>query len=289
MPSYRTRSSTCSTPDRASTERLPQRGSPRWLLRSGGCRTRCCSCSTTLSPQQGQRCWTASTGSPVSPCSSRNSISWPGTAGVVDLLPQVDTLLRQLLSVPTTRHLQALQDAVAQYGARYTARAQVFRLLLYLVALALLGVLLLFFLRLQAQAQALRQRRTFPRPDGDRQRSDHLRRSDLDHGVLECGCNPDVWVRSPEALGMSLLLLLPAPCRTTLTTWLEQGTPRTSSGPPRVAWATQRRQRISAGYLPVDLDDSARHLRDGYAPGSHRPQAPGRADAAARAATDPGQ
>jgi len=53
---------------------------------------------------------------------------------IVALLPQVDTLLRQLLSIPTTRHLQALQAAVVQYDARRTARAQGFRLLLYLVA-----------------------------------------------------------------------------------------------------------------------------------------------------------
>src|SRR5262249_56512711 len=44
---------------------------------------------------------------------------------VVALLPQVDTLLRQLLSIPTTRHLQALHAAVVQYDARRAARAQV--------------------------------------------------------------------------------------------------------------------------------------------------------------------
>ena len=75
---------------------------------------------------------------------------------IVELLPQVDTLVRQLLSVPTTRHLQALQAAVLQYGERREARAQVFRLLLYLVAIALLGSLLLLFTRLQAKARALR-------------------------------------------------------------------------------------------------------------------------------------
>ena len=75
---------------------------------------------------------------------------------VVELLPQVDTLLRQLLSIPITRHLQALHAAVVQYDARRAARAQVFRLLLYLVALALLGALLLLFTRLQAKARALR-------------------------------------------------------------------------------------------------------------------------------------
>ena len=44
---------------------------------------------------------------------------------VVELLPQVDTLLRQLLSVPTTHHLQALYTAVVQYDAHRTARAQI--------------------------------------------------------------------------------------------------------------------------------------------------------------------
>ena len=58
---------------------------------------------------------------------------------VVILLPQVDTLLHQLLSVPTTRHLQALHATVVQYSKRREARAQVFRVLLYLAALAFLG------------------------------------------------------------------------------------------------------------------------------------------------------
>src|SRR5262249_17892986 len=38
---------------------------------------------------------------------------------VVALLPQVDTLLRQLLSVPTTRHLQALHEASAVVPRRH--------------------------------------------------------------------------------------------------------------------------------------------------------------------------
>jgi PAS domain S-box-containing protein len=152
---------------------------------------------------------------------------------VVDLLPQVDTLLRQLLSVPITRHLQALQDAVAQYEARHTARAQVFRLLLYLVALALLGVLLLFFLRLQAQAQALRSSEEHFRALTETA-SEAIISADRTWTMVSWNAAATLMFgyEAPEALGMSLLLLLPAPCRATLTTWLEQGNTPNQLRPP---------------------------------------------------------
>jgi PAS domain S-box-containing protein len=142
---------------------------------------------------------------------------------IVELLPQVDTLVRQLLSVPTTRHLHALHAAALQYGERREARARVFRLLLYLVAIALLGSLLLLFARLQAQAQALRTS------------EEHFRA--ITETASEAIISTDqLWtIRSwnaaatlmfgyeaPEALGTSLFQLLPTCSQTILTERLGQ-------------------------------------------------------------------
>jgi PAS domain S-box-containing protein len=133
---------------------------------------------------------------------------------VVSLLPQVDTLLRQLLSVPTTRHLQALQAAVAQYDARLAARAQVFRLLLYLVALALLGALLLLFTRLQAKAQALRTSEEHFRAITETA-SEAIISADQDWHIVSWNAAATLMFgyEAPEVLGTSLLQLLPASCR----------------------------------------------------------------------------
>lgn len=76
---------------------------------------------------------------------------------IVERLPQVDALLRQIIAAPTATHAAALQAAVLQYGDRVEARAQRFRVLLYLVAVLLLGYLLYQFARLRANAQDLRQ------------------------------------------------------------------------------------------------------------------------------------
>ncbi len=74
---------------------------------------------------------------------------------VVDILPRVDALLRHIHGAPTPTQVRALQDGVWQYAARVEARAQRFRLLLYSVAVALLGYLLYQFLRLRATALQL--------------------------------------------------------------------------------------------------------------------------------------
>lgn len=76
---------------------------------------------------------------------------------IVEMLPQVDTLVRQIVATPLAAHADTLQDAVLQYGDRVEARAQRFRVLLYLVAVLLLGYLLYQFARLRATAQDLRQ------------------------------------------------------------------------------------------------------------------------------------
>jgi signal transduction histidine kinase len=74
---------------------------------------------------------------------------------IVEVLPQVDAMLQQLLAAPTTAHAQALRNALLRYYNRVEARAQTFRLLLYTVAVVLLAYLVYLFARLRANAHAL--------------------------------------------------------------------------------------------------------------------------------------
>ena len=91
---------------------------------------------------------------------------------IVEVLPQVDTLLRQIIAAPTAAHADALQDAVLQYANRVEARAQLFRVLLYLVAVMLLGYLLYQFARLRANARDLRRANAdLQREMGERQQA----------------------------------------------------------------------------------------------------------------------
>ena len=76
---------------------------------------------------------------------------------LVKLIPQVDALLRQIIAAPTAAHAEALQGAVLQYGDAVEARAQWFRISLYLTAVTLLGYLLYQFARLRATASELRR------------------------------------------------------------------------------------------------------------------------------------
>ncbi len=74
---------------------------------------------------------------------------------IVDVLPEVDDLLRQLLAAPTTERVRALRDASLQYYGQMEARAQTYRILLYLVAVVLLAYLVYLFNRLRANARDL--------------------------------------------------------------------------------------------------------------------------------------
>jgi PAS domain S-box-containing protein len=76
---------------------------------------------------------------------------------IVDMLPQVDMLLRQIITSPTTTDTRALREATLQHYGRIEDRAQTFRWLLYLVAVALLGYLLYLFARLRAHTRRIRQ------------------------------------------------------------------------------------------------------------------------------------
>lgn len=74
---------------------------------------------------------------------------------IVDVLPEVDDLLRQLLAATTTDRVRALRDASLQYYSQMEARAQTYRILLYLVAVVLLAYLVYLFNRLRANARDL--------------------------------------------------------------------------------------------------------------------------------------
>jgi PAS domain S-box-containing protein len=140
---------------------------------------------------------------------------------VVKLLPQVDTLVHQLISLPTTQHLHALQAGVLQYGERHEARAQIFRLLLYLVAIALLGSLLLLFTRLQTKARALRTSEEHFRAITETA-SEAIISADQSWAMVSWNAAATLMFgyEASEALEMSLLQLLPAPSQDELTEWL---------------------------------------------------------------------
>ena len=74
---------------------------------------------------------------------------------IVDVLPEVDAMLRQLLAAPTTTRVRALRDASLRYYSQMEARAQTYRILLYLVAVVLLAYLVYLFNRLRANARDL--------------------------------------------------------------------------------------------------------------------------------------
>jgi PAS domain S-box-containing protein len=150
---------------------------------------------------------------------------------IVELLPQVDTLVRQLLGVPTTHRLQTLQAAALQYSERREARAQVFRLLLYLVAIALLGSLFLLFTRLQAKARALRSSEEHFRAITETA-SEAIVSADTSWTIVSWNAAATLifGYETSEVLGTSLLVLLPARSRAVLTAWcVQEDTP----GQPR--------------------------------------------------------
>lgn len=76
---------------------------------------------------------------------------------VITLLPYVDTVVRQIIDAPTPQRIRGLQGAVQRYATQVEARAQVFRWLLYFVAVALVGYLVVQFARLRARARDLHQ------------------------------------------------------------------------------------------------------------------------------------
>lgn len=92
---------------------------------------------------------------------------------IVDKLPQVDALMRQIISSPTVVHASALQESVLQYAGRVEGRAQAYRFALYLCAVTLLGYLIHQFLRLRANSKELEaSNMSLNREMGERQQAE---------------------------------------------------------------------------------------------------------------------
>lgn len=77
---------------------------------------------------------------------------------IVDVLPRVDTLLNNIVSSPTISRAESLQRAMLDYIGLAESRAQKFRLVLYVGALALLTYVIFLFTRLRARARELRRK-----------------------------------------------------------------------------------------------------------------------------------
>ena len=77
---------------------------------------------------------------------------------IVALLPKVDGVIGQLLAAPTIAQVRALREVYLDHHTQMETRARIFRLLLYLVAVALLAYLIYLFARLRQHAQALAER-----------------------------------------------------------------------------------------------------------------------------------
>ncbi len=80
---------------------------------------------------------------------------------IVATLPAVDGILRRLLAAPTAEHTRLLQDLYLDAHGQATARAAIYRVLLYAAAVVLVGYLGYLFLRLRANARSLQARLRF--------------------------------------------------------------------------------------------------------------------------------
>ncbi|MFZ1829494.1 MAG: DAHL domain-containing protein [Candidatus Competibacteraceae bacterium] len=76
---------------------------------------------------------------------------------IVQVLPRVDTELRQVTQGPAMVQARSLRDAMMRHYGRAETHAQIFRVLLYAAAVMLLGYLGYLFARLQRNARVLHQ------------------------------------------------------------------------------------------------------------------------------------
>ena len=77
---------------------------------------------------------------------------------IVNMLPNVDGVLKRLLNAPTTEQARTLQEAYLSYYGQVQAHARTFRILLYLVSVALLAYLIYLFAQLRTNARALAEK-----------------------------------------------------------------------------------------------------------------------------------
>ena len=234
---------------------------------------------------------------------------------IVEMLPQVDTLLRQIIATPTAAHVDALQNAVLQYASRVEKRAQLFRVLLYLVAVILLGYLLYQFARLRANARALRRANAdLQREMGERQQAvAALRTSEERFRAIAESANDAIisadragnivsWnaraeaifgYTAKEALGTPLTRLMPERYHAShvqrLTEWSTTGISHLVG--TTVEFSGKRKD---GSEFPLEMSLSTwstahGQLCDGYSSRPNSPQAVTRNDPPARVTAHPGQ
>ena len=193
---------------------------------------------------------------------------------IVDMLPQVDRLLRQLTASPTTASTRALREATLQYYGRAEDRAQVYRWLLYLVAVTLSGYLLYLFARLQAHAREVRQANADLRREmAERQQTELALRASEERfraitetaseaiisadqrGVIvswNAGAQAVFGYEAAEALGMPLTRLIPPRYRAAHTAafarWAATG--RSPLMGTTVEWSGVRKDQ---GEVPIEV------------------------------------
>jgi PAS domain S-box-containing protein len=75
---------------------------------------------------------------------------------ILDVLPQVDIVVRQIMHAATTASAGELESAVMRYSAQVESRAQLYRYAMYAISLLLLFYLVWQFNRLRSTASTLR-------------------------------------------------------------------------------------------------------------------------------------
>jgi PAS domain S-box-containing protein len=143
---------------------------------------------------------------------------------VVEVLPQVDAVLREIITAPTAVRVETMQDAVLDYARRVEARAQVFRLLLYLVALVLLGYLVYQVGQLRARARELRASEERFRAITE-SAGDAIVSADAAGRIVSWNARAEAifGYASAEILGAPLTDLVPERGRATVTAWSAGG------------------------------------------------------------------
>lgn len=92
---------------------------------------------------------------------------------IVKVLPELDALMHEIIGSPTGFLVDVLETALQEYGREAEARAQGFRLQLYLVAVVLVGYLIHQFARLRSNTLELRRAHTaLQRETAERQQAE---------------------------------------------------------------------------------------------------------------------
>ncbi|WP_161992825.1 two-component system VirA-like sensor kinase [Aureimonas leprariae] len=179
---------------------------------------------------------------------------------LVAVVPEVDDLMRRLPTESTASNRGAIESAIQTFRASRSQKAAWYRLALYLVALALLGLLIHLGLRLRANAIAMRRRAAFERVIGDgSNRFLGSQPEDTETRLVEAlrtfgeavGADRAYVLRKCEAAGVSL--------------WHRPDAPPPAGWPDRMAAHLADIDRLADDALHAERDDPRlpERLRDG--------------------------